>query len=73
MPLLLNIEPLMCLSHTLIHYEISNPRDPVTNYGTPYVVTFYYKKSNTLSPNFNFMKIVNPYFQAIKTKDNNSK
>ena len=65
------MEPLMQHSHTLIHYEISNPRVPVTKHGTPYVTAFCYKTSNPLSLNFNFTKIGNPYFQTIKIKDNN--
>ena len=66
LPLLINMEQLMCQDHTPIHYEIWNPSyDTIAKRGNPYIATFCYKITNPLSVNFYFTKIGNPYFQTI--------
>ena len=64
----------LCLiAHMFFHTKSVIPCGIITKRRNPYVGTFYYKTSNPLSPNFYFTKIGNPYFQTIKTKDNNPK
>ena len=53
--------------------KYGTPYDASAKCANPYVVTFYYKISNSLSVNFYFTKIENPYFQTLKTIDNNLK
>ena len=66
-------KPLCVIAHMFFHTQLVTPCGINTKRGKVYVGTFYYKTSNPLSLNFNFMKIGNPYFQTIKSKDNNPK
>ena len=66
-------KPLYIIAQIFFYTKSVTPCSVITKRGNPDVGTFYYKTSNPLSLNFHFTKIGNPYFQTVKTKDNNPK